>query len=154
MKEKIIELGQVCPPMSLGEIGRAVGCSGEYARQVLAAAGITKTRRLRAFHGRAENSQRYAEKVPPASVGAISELTVASDLMIKGYSVFRALSSSAPCDLICFRADTPSIVLKIEVRSAKLNKSGAMQYGPPIPGRYDHLALCLPDGKIVYIPNF
>ena len=154
MKEKIIELGQVHPPMSLGEIGKAVGCSGEYARQVLTAAGITKTRRTRAFHGRAENSQRYAEKIPVASIGAISELTVASDLMIKGYSVFRSLSPSAPCDLICFKSDTPSRVLKIEVRSAKLNKSGGLQYGPPSPGRYDILALCLPDGKITYIPEF
>lgn len=37
------------------------------------------------------------------TVGAISELIVASDMMLKGFAVFRALSPSCYCDLIAIK---------------------------------------------------
>lgn len=49
-------------------------------------------------------------------VGAISELKVCVDLMIKGYDVFRALSPQSNADLVAIKGD---VVLKIEVRTAR-----------------------------------
>jgi hypothetical protein len=53
--------------------------------------------------------------IPTGTVGAISELAVAADLMRKGYAVFRALSPSCWCDLI---AHKDGVMFKVEVRTA------------------------------------
>lgn len=45
----------------------------------------------------------FLNGVPKGTVGAISEMMVASDLMGKGFSVFRALSPSCFCDLIAVK---------------------------------------------------
>lgn len=38
--------------------------------------------------------------LPPNTVGSISELAIAQDLLLKGYAVFRSMSPSCYCDLI------------------------------------------------------
>lgn len=53
--------------------------------------------------------------IPPNTVGAISELVAAADLMSKGYSVFRALSTTCYCDLIAVKDGT---TYHVEVRTA------------------------------------
>ena len=56
---------------------------------------------------------RYADKtISSATVGAISEMEVSSDLMKKGFAVFRALSPSCFCDLIACKN---GYILRIEV---------------------------------------
>lgn len=52
--------------------------------------------------------------IDTATKGSIGELAVSVDLMQKGYTVFRALSPSAFCDLIAIRLDS---ALYIEVRT-------------------------------------
>ena len=59
--------------------------------------------------------------IPTSTVGAISELRVAVDLLDKGYEVFRALSSSCSCDLAVLKNGK---LLRIEVRTAYLMPSG------------------------------
>ncbi len=61
--------------------------------------------------------------IPRTTVGAVIELLVASDLMIRGYHVFRALSPSAPADLVIFRDDAQG---RIEVRFVQKRTSGAI----------------------------
>lgn len=53
-------------------------------------------------------------EIPTGTVGSVSEMLVAVDLMRKGYAVFRALSPACFCDLICIKNGT---VLKIECRT-------------------------------------
>jgi len=55
--------------------------------------------------------------VPPGTVGAIGELRVASDLLMKGYDVFRAMSPSCSCDLIIKR---DSSIQRVEVRTGTI----------------------------------
>lgn len=50
----------------------------------------------------------------PATIGAISELYVVNDLLIKGYEIFRAASPACSCDLI---ASNNNLLKKIEVRT-------------------------------------
>ena len=56
-----------------------------------------------------------------ATTGAISELRVAIDLLVKGYNVFRSLSPSCPCDLAILKDGQ---LLKVEVRTSFISTSG------------------------------
>jgi Holliday junction resolvase-like predicted endonuclease len=85
--------------------------------------------------------------------GAISELRAATDLMSKGYHVFRSLSPSCPCDLVIL---TDHHFLKVEVRSARENlKSGRIyknkNHKKDNPHMIDMYAF-VAQNKIVYEP--
>jgi hypothetical protein len=56
-----------------------------------------------------------------ATVGSIAELVAAVDLMRRGCNVFRALSSSCPCDLAAVRGGR---LITVEVRSAHTRLDG------------------------------
>lgn len=71
---------------------------------------------------------RYAEYNPPREVplssstsGAVSELLVATDLLQRGFAVFRALSPSCPCDLAVLRGPR---LARVEVRTGQVTLSG------------------------------
>jgi hypothetical protein len=67
----------------------------------------------------------YQGKIPSSTTGAISELRIATDLMAKGYHVFRALSASCPQDLIIKHGDS---VKSIECRTGQTSKSGNLSF--------------------------
>lgn len=156
MKEKILNLAKNRPLMSLSDIGVEVGKTGEYVRQVLKAHGIKKPRAPKGGESCALpkpiEPPRHPNLLNHLNVGAISELAVCADLMRNGYIVFRSVAPHAACDLVCFHQTGVDPIYKVEVRSAKKVMRG-LQYAPP-PGakRYDILALCLPDGEIIYKP--
>jgi len=83
------------------------------------------------------------------TVGAIGELMVASDLMQRGYHVFRALSPNAPCDIVAFRAAESPI--KIEVKTGSRRPDGTLAYPNP-QHPFDVLAVALVGGEVVYQP--
>jgi hypothetical protein len=59
-------------------------------------------------------------KLAPGTVGAIGELTVASDLLDRGMHVFRALSPSCPFDLIATSVQgTASVEVRCAVKAPK-----------------------------------
>jgi len=87
-----------------------------------------------------------------ATTGAISELRVAVDLMIKGYNVFRSLSPSCPCDLAVLRE---GVLLKIEVRTAHRSTTGKLynlKSSRDDVNNIDHYAWVTGD-EIIYEPN-
>ena len=59
--------------------------------------------------------------LPTGTIGAASELIVASYLILKGYEVYRAMSQCSNSDLIAIRGDK---ILKIEVRSGWTQRNG------------------------------
>lgn len=65
-------------------------------------------------------SARSWPSLPTSTVGAVSELIVASLLLQKEYSVFRALSPACYCDLIAVKDGR---VLNVEVRTGYVNNS-------------------------------
>jgi len=84
--------------------------------------------------------------------GAIGELRVATDLLDKGYEVFRSVSPSAPCDLITLKDGE---MLRIEVRTAhSYSSTGKITFPKKASdaGKQDHYAAVLPD-QIVYMPS-
>lgn len=97
---------------------------------------------------------KYHDKNPVGlgrnnTTGAISELRVAVDLLVRGYNVFRALSPSCPCDLVILNNNN---ILRVEVTTGKYSPSGIVQYPPHNPELYDMLAVVLHDG-IHYFPD-
>jgi len=58
-------------------------------------------------------------------VGAIGELRVSVDLLQKGCSVFRAVSSSAPCDLLVLRGTD---FYHVEVRTGYKTSAGKIGF--------------------------
>ncbi len=86
----------------------------------------------------------------PGTVGAISELRVAVDLMTKGYHVFRAQSPHCPCDLVILSG---SKLLRVEVRSGYIRETtGRITVHHKEQDKSDILAVTTAD-EIVYTPR-
>lgn len=84
------------------------------------------------------------------TAGAIGELRVATDLLVKGFEVFRAVSPSCSCDLVTLFQGKPR---RVEVRTGHYGKNRIIYCAKPIDtGRYDILAIVLPD-NIIYRPD-
>ena|SRR5690242_10242715 len=86
-------------------------------------------------------------KLPTGTVGAISELRVSSDLLAKGFEVFRSLTPNSSCDLAILKNGT---LRRVEVRTGYEAKNGRVYTVRD--NRADVLAIVLPD-KIVYEPE-
>lgn len=91
--------------------------------------------------------------LPTGTVGALAELMVSTDLLGKGFEVFRAVSPACSVDLIAKKGDKP---IRVEVRSARYNLSGTISY-PGMGGekrdKYDVMAAVThKDNKIHYLP--
>lgn len=91
-------------------------------------------------------------KLPPATRGALSELLASSDLMARGYHVFRALSPACPCDLVAIHP--AGKVLRIEVRTGAKKLKGDIGFPrhPSDIGKSDLYAVVLWDNTITYVP--
>lgn len=98
-----------------------------------------ETHKKRNTHGRQYN-------LSTATVGALGELRVAVDLMRNGYNVYRALSPSAPCDLLIFKDEK---LIEVEVRTAVVTRNGRYYYSKMTPRSEIIFAVVLPD-KIIY----
>lgn len=141
---------------TLAQIASYVGCSREYVRQVLRAAGLPTrgwspwapqprgAARPPAKHNRYGGSHRLTSHV----IGMISEMQVAADLAIRGYQVYRALADTAHCDLIAWDGHR---CIRVEVRSASRAPSG--QTSVSRVGDHDVLACVWPDGRVIYSPD-
>ena len=77
--------------------------------------------------------------VSKSALGAASELDVCSDLLRRGYEVFRSVNSSCSCDLIAMKDKK---ILRIEVKTGWRHKqSGKLIYPKPSSHNYDMFAL-------------
>lgn len=84
------------------------------------------------------------------SVGALAELMVCCDLMVRGYEVFRAVSPSCSSDLIACKGDK---LLKIEVRTGTYKVTGSVFYPPNNIRSHVVAAVTHIDQKIHYFPE-
>ena len=83
------------------------------------------------------------------SVGAVGEMRVAIDLLVKGYEVFRSISPNSSCDLIvCKNGD----VYRIEVRTGRPNLNGELVCTRKGLLEGDVLATIDHSGRIIYKP--
>lgn len=86
------------------------------------------------------------------SLGAVAELRVSADLLLKGYAIFRSLSQSCTCDLVLLMRDK---LFRIEVTTGNVSKCGNKIYHPKgkkNSEKYDILAIVLKNGEIFYEP--
>lgn len=88
--------------------------------------------------------------IPASTVGAMNELLVASDLLRRGYEVYRAMSPAASCDLLVLRDGV--LAGRVEVRTTRRDSTGVLQRRVTTAdrGRFDVLALVEPNGAIHY----
>lgn len=88
-----------------------------------------------------ETSGRISKKLtlPPSTIGEISELLVSSDLLKKGFDVFKALSSSCYCDLIATKKD---LILRVEVKTCYKDKNNSKLYFNKSKNNFDIYAVC------------
>lgn len=68
-------------------------------------------------------SPLHQKGISTGTIGAVSELLVAADLMSKGYEVFRALSPASSCDLAILKNGA---LLRVEVRTMTLTRTGKL----------------------------
>ena len=87
-----------------------------------------------------------AHDLSTGTVGALSELRAAADLLSKGYEVFRAMSPSTSCDLVILKDGK---LTRVEVKSGRTNKkNGSICYATNNI-RADVVAVVLHD-RIIY----
>lgn len=90
-----------------------------------------------------------------ASTGSVSEMLVCADLLLLGFSVFRAVSTACSCDIICMTdGKTP---FRVEVKTAYFSPSGKLMFAMPVKQKEKHdvLALVNPNTKTIeYRPPF
>ncbi len=106
--------------MSYGSYGGNLGChrgakrrgSGSKTR---ADAPTTEKQKARRREPSTLPSLSNTLGISTSAVGALNEMRVVVDLMLKGYHVFRALSSACPCDLVIMLNGNIS---KVEVKTA------------------------------------
>lgn len=96
----------------------------------------------------------HAPGVSRTTIGAVGEMLVAADLLIRGYEVFRALSPGCSCDLAILKDGR---LLRVEVRTGyRYNKLDGTERlfvnRPKRADRHDILAVCLSPSRIVYEP--
>lgn len=114
----------------------------------------TKTCSLECRKKRAQaNYKRYSGlpdiKLPPNTMGSISELKVATQYMLMGYDVFRSLSLTSSCDLVAIKG---SDVIKIEVKTGYINPDTLNISCPKKKQeRYDVLAVYVASRDKIYI---
>lgn len=90
------------------------------------------------------------EKLNPSTIGGISELKVACELLSKGYELFRPLVDNASCDFIILKNGE---MRRVEVKTAHHKTNGEIQRPSGLdPTRFDILACVLPEG-IAYEPE-
>lgn len=71
-------------------------------------------------------SRRFSlDRLSNGTVGAISEMVVAVDLMKKGYAVFRSLSPACFCDLMAVKGDSS---LRVEVKTGYESETGRVHF--------------------------
>ena len=100
--------------------------------------------------------QRHTPKlgIAPNSVGAVSELLAAADLLARGYHVFRSLSPSSACDLVAINPNGGAII-RLEVRTGARTKMGDVRFPRKREdvGRSDHYAVVVQgEDVIIYDP--
>lgn len=84
------------------------------------------------------------------TIGAISELIVATDLMNHGHAVYRSLSPNAPFDLVSVDPDTLQ-VSRVEVKTGTFKNDRLHKLRSPLDGAaFDLLAVVSRSGHIVY----
>jgi hypothetical protein len=89
--------------------------------------------------------------LPSGTTGAISELLVSSDLLRRGYAVFRALSPSCSCDLAILKGGR---LFRVEVRTAYRHQKTRRLFYPKVdPEKSDIAALVVGGTEIIYIPE-
>jgi hypothetical protein len=90
----------------------------------------------------AKSRKPFDEDLSTGTAGTISELTVAADLIKKGWSVFRALSPNCFCDLVAYKKGKK--IRLIEVRTGRENENGEISYCTTLRGKANEIAVYLP----------
>lgn len=88
-----------------------------------------------------------SKEIPSGSIGALTELYVAFDLMTKGYEVYRALSPSSYSDLIAIKNGQ---IQQLEVRSGTYKKDKLTYITKKIEGKL-LAVVTMSDRKIHYL---
>jgi hypothetical protein len=100
---------------------------------------------------------RHEETRNAGMSGAVSELVASVDLMRRGFHVFRALSATAPSDLLVYRGHPNKYrmidVMRVQVRTARVNgRIISFPLKSTDRGAFDLLALVADDNPVYYLP--
>lgn len=95
-----------------------------------------------------QSLQQYPHLSKTGIIGAIGELQVCSDLLIKGYEVFRSVSPHCTCDLVACKDGK---CYRIEVKTGVQYETGRIDYPKIDYKKADIGAIALKD-QIIYVP--
>jgi hypothetical protein len=150
MKEKIEALRAHNPNITQAMVADELGVTRQRISQACKRHGIVLARGWRAPMPTAYPTlPRWQAPLNTTTKAAVGEMTVAADLMCRGFFVYRCLSQTGPFDLLAYKDGK---MLRVEVRCGVVDKRGQARCAMPIPGRYDVLAVVLRD-SIVYTPD-
>jgi len=99
---------------------------------------------------RGQGHPMYEDGLSAGKIGTIAELEVSSDLMKKGFEVYRALSSASSCDLLAIKNNK---FWGFEVRTGYKRKNGEVCF-PKNNIRAEYVAIFIHMSReIIYYPK-
>lgn len=159
--------------MSIGEKVRALAEQGVHASAIAIELGVSRQRvyqvakkegvALPKYHHpvyRLTNRQGLPKprlltggvetQISSATVGSVSELLVAADLLARGWHVYMPVMHSRGHDVIATKG---SAIVTVEVRSAHRNVSGKLIYAKKPECASSHFGLVVTGEKVWYEPE-
>ncbi len=89
--------------------------------------------------------------ISSATIGAIGELKVCIDLLVKGYNVYRSVSPACPCDLAITHKEK---FIRVEVTTGHKSAQGKIFHNKKMDkNKFDVLAIVLKSQEIIYVPD-
>jgi hypothetical protein len=163
MRARFLEFVLENPQCSQGDAAKALGVTRQRISQLCKREGVTLQRpppRPLPDHGRTTEitgttlmgraRPRFIGTADNSSTGALAEVIACADLMDRGHHVFRSLGPSSPCDLIVLIGNRP---FRVEVKTSRRGRGGAVVKPNRVPDRFDVLACVLPGPEVHYFAN-
>ena len=89
--------------------------------------------------------------LPTNTVGTMSELRIALDLLARGYEVFRTMSTNSHFDIVAFKNGD---IFKIEVKTGyKSHATGKLEFPRHSHDDWDVMGVCINEGNEIHYLN-
>lgn len=109
-----------------------------------------KAHRVQKYKRNNPYPQEWYKGLSTGTVGACHELLVCADLIRRGWSVYRALSPAASCDMLALFEDR---IFRVEVTTGVRGDRGELKMPAKDAARFDLLAVVERSGNISYFPE-
>lgn len=150
---QVAEIKDLNPNLSTTDLATKLGCSRQAVYDALKKLGLPSVSKWDLRPAPANKKPVFTplfENLSPYQAAAVSEMVVATEMLLRGFDIYKSVTSAGMCDLVAINRSDEKIT-RIEVKTARKTPSGKYLHSPARKNKYDILALVFPDKSIKYI---